>query len=141
MGFPALRKLQNKDIGALIVFCLIGLLAGSAIPDPIWAAYTAFLVGYHLSLCWLLFMSDTEAERPIPLEIIIPIQMAFVVLVIVVVAARHSLLYFGWFPYPMAAMATWLLLSAVGYEKEIEETIGPRRVRSMGIATHDRKLR
>ncbi|MGB6686205.1 MAG: hypothetical protein WBE76_00010 [Terracidiphilus sp.] len=117
MGIPALLRLKHKDIGALIVFCLIGWLIGSAVSDPIWGAYTAFLVCDHLFLGWLIFLRDNRVRRPIPIEVILLLHTAFVVLVVVVVAARNYLHYFGLFPFPMAALAFWLLSSAAGYEE------------------------
>jgi hypothetical protein len=130
METPALLKLKHDDIGALIVSCLAGLLIGSAIPDPTWAAYTAILVCDHLFLGWLVFMGEDGARRPLPIAVIISTHLAFVVLVIVVVAARHALPYFRFFPYPMAAFALWLLSSAVGYDTAGEEPAGLHRVRS-----------
>jgi hypothetical protein len=128
MEFTTLLKLKHRDVGALIMFCLIGLLVGSAIHDPTWAAYTGFLVFDHLALGWLVFMDENSVKRAVPIEFIIAVHMAFVVLVVVVVAARDSLPYFGLFPYPMAAMALWLLSSAIGFEKSDEDRSLQRRI-------------
>jgi hypothetical protein len=132
MGNPALLRLKHKDVGALIVFGLVGWLVANAISDPIWAAYTAFLVCDHLFLGWLVFLGDNRVRRPIPIEALLLIHTAFVILVLVVVADRHSLHYFGWFPYPMAAMALWLLSCAAGYEKIALEPVALRRSRATG---------
>jgi hypothetical protein len=141
MEITALLNLKHKDIGALIMFCLIGLLVGSAVPDHTWAAYTAFLVFDHLALGWLVFMDENSVQRAVPIEVIIPIHMAFVVLVVIVVAARDSLPYFGLFPYPMAAMAMWLLSSAIGFEKNDEKRSLSRRIESANGATHRREAK
>jgi hypothetical protein len=141
MGVPALLKLRHKDIGALLVFCLLGLLVGSAISEPAWAAYAAALVCDHLFLGWLLFMGEFGARRPLPMIAIVSIHLAFVALVIVVVAARHSLPYFNLFPYPMAAFALWLLSSAVGFEKNKEERAVLRRAQSSTKAPPPQLLR
>lgn len=128
MGIPALLKLKHKDIGALFAFCLVGWLVGSAISDPTWGAYTAFLVCDHLFLGWLVFLRENRGRRPIPIEAILLLHTAFVVLVVVVVAARNSLHYFGLFPFLMAGLAVWLLSSAVG-----DEGTGPEPARLRGI--------
>jgi hypothetical protein len=141
MEIPTLLRLKHKDVGALIVFCLIGWLVGNAISDPVWAAYTAFLVCDHLFLGWLVFLGASRARHPIPIEILIVIHSAFVVLVLVVVAYRDSLHYFSWFPYPMTAMALWLLSCAVGYEKNGPEPVGLRRVRATDRAPQDQRLK
>jgi hypothetical protein len=141
MGFPALLRLKHKDIGALIVFCVIGWLIGSAISDPIWAAYIAFLVCDHLFVGWLVFLGDRRARHPIPIEAIVLIHVAFVVLVVVVVAARNSLHYFSLFPYPMTALALWLLSSAIGYEDDDPEAVDPRKHRSTEGSPEGQRLK
>ncbi len=141
MEIPALDRLKHKDVGALIVFALIGWLIGSAISDPTWAAYTAFLVCDHLFLGWLVFLGDNRARQPIPIEFLIPLHIAFVVLVIVVVAERQSLHFFGLFPFPMAAFAFWVLSCAIGYEESNPLPVGLRRARATGGAPEGRRSR
>ncbi len=130
MEIPALLELKHKDIGALIVFGLIGWLIGGTISDPTWAAYTAFLVCDHLFLGWLVFLSGNRVRRPIPIEVILPIHIGFIVLVVVIVAARNSFHFFGFFPFPMAALALWLLSCAIGYEKNEPEPVGVPKART-----------
>jgi hypothetical protein len=141
MGIPALLRLKQKDIGALVVFGLIGWLIGNTVSDPTWAAYTAFLVCDHLFLGWLVFLGDNRARHPFPIEAILVIHAAFVVLVIVVVAARGSLHFFGLFPFPMVALALWLLSCAVGYEKSVPAPVRLRKPRLAGRAPERRRVR
>jgi hypothetical protein len=142
MGIPALLKLKHKDIGALVAFCFVGWLIGSAISDPTWGAYTAFLVCDHLFLGWLVFLRDNNRiKRPIPIEAILLLHTGFVILVVVVVAARNSLHYFGMFPFLMAALAVWLLSSAVGVEETGPEPARLRGPRSAARAAEGQRLK
>lgn len=132
MEIPALPRLKHKDIGALAVFGLIGWMTGNAISDPTWAFYTAFLVCDHLFLGWFVFLGDSRTRRPFPIEVILLIHTVFVVLVVVIVAARDSFHFFALFPLPMAAFALWLLSCAIGYEKGVPEAAPARSDRPRG---------
>jgi len=123
MEIPALPRLKHKDIGALAVFGLVGWMTGNVISDPTWAFYTAFLVCDHLFLGWFVFLSDNRTRRPFPIEVILLIHTVFVILVVVIVAARDSFHFFALFPLPMAAFALWLLSCAIGYEKALPEPV------------------
>jgi len=118
MATPALLKLKHKDVGALSVFCLLGILVGCFISDTTWSIYTSFLVADHLFLGWLAFMSGEGVRRSIPIFATIAIHMAFVILVVLLIAVRHSIPHFGLLPFAVAPVAFWLLSSAAGYEEE-----------------------
>lgn len=127
MATPALLKLKHKDIGALSVFCLIGLFVGCFIPDTTWSVYTSILVADHLFLGWLVFMAGDGVKRSQPIFTTIGLHLGFVVLVLVLVALRHSIPHFGLLPYAMVPVAFWLLSSAAGYEFTAEDAIEPSR--------------
>jgi hypothetical protein len=129
MGTLALLKLKHKDIGALFVFCLLGFLAACMIPDPTWAVYTSILVADHLFLGWLLFMGDDQARRQIPVAAILAIHLAFVLLVIGLVASRHHIPYFNLLPYPLAGVGVWILSSAAGVDPQQDHTTEPHHHR------------
>ena len=140
MGTLALLKLKHKDIGALFAFCLLGFLAACLIPDPTWAVYTSILVADHLFLGWLLFMGDENARRQLPVAAILAIHLAFVLLVIGLVASRHHIPYFNLLPWPLAGVGVWILSSAAGVESQDDDTEELRRHRAAARAARRAEL-
>jgi hypothetical protein len=149
MEMPALLKLNHRDVGALLIFCLLGFLVGCIIPDPTWAIYSSVLIAYHCSLGWLVFMGDERARRTLPIPATVGIHVAFVILVVVLVASRHHIPRFGLLPIPLAAIGIWILSCAVGQEpSEVEPDVPsrlpaynrPRQGRSGNSPTRRRPL-
>jgi hypothetical protein len=127
MEMPALLKLKHRDVGALLIFCLLGFLVGCIIPDPTWAIYSSVLIAYHCSLGWLVFMGDERARRTLPIPATVGIHVVFVILVVVLVASRHHIPRFGMLPIPLAAIGIWILSCAVGQEpSEVEPDVPSR---------------
>jgi hypothetical protein len=130
MEISALLKLKRDDIEACVVSCLLGIFLWRLIPDRTWAAYTGIVVGHHLFLGWLLFTGDPKARRTFPIVAIISIHLAFVVLIVVLVAAHQPILNFIPFRFALAAVAGWLLYAATSYEPAEVQADGERETRS-----------
>jgi len=135
MEAPALLKLKQKDISALLVFGMLGLLVACVIPDPTWAIYGSLLVTYHCFLGWLVFMREGRFKRPLPAAAIVPIHLVFVVIVVALVAARNQIPRFGLLPFPLAAIGFTLLCAAAGREQPSE---GRAAARSHRLTTRSR---
>ena len=138
IDFPALLRLTRKDLYALILFSMLGLLTACVISDAIWAAYAAALVTDHFFLGWMLLLRDERVERPLPVMAIFGLHLAFVVVVLVLVANRDHIPRFGVLPLPLAAIGLWILSSAAGRVVEGAAPEGVQPHRHMGIESHER---
>jgi hypothetical protein len=105
MGLMSFLNLEGRDIVGFVLANLLGLLAGTLVPDGAWAIYTSILVSYHIFLAWLIVLDDHKKGVSLPIASTVVTHVACLALVLPLGMGRHYIPFFGIFRYAIAALA------------------------------------